>query len=66
VSQESIFAQYSEEELDREQQAEIEAENAWLRAAENAIPQADLDYEAECEAQDSFLLFLDERGEGDL
>lgn len=53
-----MSATHDDDAFAAEQAAEIWAENAWLRAAENAIPQADLDYEAAREAEDPFLLWL--------
>ncbi len=41
-----------------EHEAETAAESAWLRAAENAIPQHELDYELEREAHDPGLIWL--------
>lgn len=42
--------------MDSDAEAEQYAENAWLRAAENAIPQDDLDFEEHSETMDVGLM----------
>lgn len=44
----------------REHEAEMYAEGAWLRAAENAIPQHELDHELAMEARDPGLCWMQE------
>lgn len=49
------------EAMEAEHAAEMHAEGAWLRAAQNSTPQHELDYELEREAQDAGLQYLRSR-----